>query len=57
MRVIDCNECGATIKAADDDDLVAELREHMKAEHSDVEWDSEGADELVQEQAYDASDS
>ena len=57
MRVIDCNECGATIKAADDDELTAELNKHMKSEHPDVEWDDEQASDLVSSQAYDATDS
>jgi predicted small metal-binding protein len=54
MRVIDCNDCGATIKAANDEDLLGEVDEHMQAEHSDSEWDSH---EMVASQAYDAEDS
>ena len=57
MRVIDCNECGATIKAANDEELAQQLNEHMSSEHSDVEWDSEQASELVESDAYDATDS
>ena len=57
MRVIDCNECGATIKAATDEELVSELNKHMKSEHSDVEWDEDQASELVSDQAYEATDS
>ena len=57
MRVIDCNECGATIKAANDEELAGELDAHMKSEHSDVEWDDEQAQELVESSAYDATDS
>jgi predicted small metal-binding protein len=57
MRVIDCNECGATIKAANDEELASELSKHMKSEHGDVEWDDERASELVADQAYDATDS
>jgi predicted small metal-binding protein len=57
MRVIDCNECGATIKAANDDELARELDEHMKSEHSNVEWDGDQASELVSAQAYEATDS
>jgi predicted small metal-binding protein len=57
MRVIDCNECGATIKAANDEELAEELSKHMKSEHPDVEWDDERASELVSAQAYDATDS
>jgi len=57
VRVIDCNECGATIKAANDEELVRELDKHMKSEHSDVEWEDESSEELVSGQAYDATDS
>lgn len=57
MRVIDCNVCGATIKAADDEELAGELSKHMKSEHSDVEWEDEQASQLVSSQAYDATDS
>jgi uncharacterized protein DUF1059 len=57
VRVIDCNICGATVKAANDEDLAGELREHMSSEHSDAEWDAEEASELVADQAYDATDS
>ena len=57
MRVIDCNVCGATIKAANDDELVRELDRHMKSEHPDVEWGEDQARELVQAQAYEATDS
>ena len=57
MRVIDCNECGATIKAANDDELATELSRHMKSEHSDIEWDDSEAAGLVADQAYEATDS
>lgn len=57
MRVIDCNECGATIKAGTDDELASELKEHMSSEHSDVEWDADNASGTVSKQAYDAEDS
>ena len=57
MRVIDCDVCGATIKAANDDELANELSRHMKSEHSDVEWDDGRASGLVSEQAYEATDS
>jgi len=57
MRVIDCNVCGSTIKAANDEELARELSKHMKAEHPDVEWDDEQASKLVAKQAYDATDS
>jgi hypothetical protein len=57
MRVIDCNECGSTVTAANDDELAGELSRHMTSEHPDVEWDDEQAGELVSSQAYTATDS
>ena len=57
MRVISCNECGETIKAANDDELARRLDAHMKSEHADVEWGSDQASELVAARAYSATDS
>ena len=57
MRVIECNECGAPLKAATDEELAQELDKHMRAEHSDVEWEDDQAAGLVQNGAYDATDS
>jgi predicted small metal-binding protein len=57
MRVIDCNECGETIEAANDEELARALDKHMKSEHSDLEWDDDQTSELVSNEAYDATDS
>jgi predicted small metal-binding protein len=57
MRVVDCNECGAPVMAANDEELAGELSDHMKSEHSDVEWDDGQAAEIVGRQAYSATDS
>jgi predicted small metal-binding protein len=57
MRVFDCNECGHTMVATDDERLAAQLNEHMSSEHADVEWDDEQAADLLAAQAYDATDS
>jgi hypothetical protein len=57
VRVIDCNECGDTIKAANDEELARVMTRHMQSEHADVEWDEDAAGELVSAQAYDATDS
>jgi hypothetical protein len=57
MRVIDCNECGDTIKAANDVELARELDRHMGSDHPGVEWSSEQTQELIAVQAYDATDS
>lgn len=55
MRVIDCDECGETVQAADDGELVAELRAHYDREHADL--DEADARDLVDREAYDAMDS
>ena len=57
MRVIDCNECGETLSAANDAELTSRLLAHMKQEHPDTEIDPDGATEAVEDQAYSASDS
>ena len=55
MRVIDC-ECGSTIKAASDEELTSELREHMEEDHPDQQLSDEQLDQMVEERAYDAED-
>lgn len=57
MRVLECNYCGETLSAANDDELRACLIRHMNAEHEQIEFDDDGAAEIVEEQAYSASDS
>jgi predicted small metal-binding protein len=56
MRVIECDECGETITAATDDELVKRLGDHMRSEH-DNQLDDEELRELVDGEAYDAMDS
>ena len=56
MRVIDCNQCGETLRAANDSELVRRLTAHYRDEH-DEELDTEEADELVHGDAYEATDS
>jgi predicted small metal-binding protein len=56
MRVIECNECGETISAANDEELVGRLDAHMRQEHGAEPDDDELAD-LVHEDAYEATDS
>ena len=56
MRVIECNECGETIAAADDEGLVRNLGAHLEGEH-DLEVDDEELTELVEAEAYEATDS
>lgn len=55
MRVIDCDECGETVQAANDDELVAELRAHYDRQHGEL--DEADARDLVEREAYDATDS
>jgi hypothetical protein len=56
MRVIECNECGETLGAANDEELVRVLAAHMESEH-DAEVDHDELEELVEGEAYDAMDS
>ena len=56
MQVIECNECGETLQAADNDELARVLAAHMDSEH-DIEMDEEAASELVESEAYEAMDS
>jgi predicted small metal-binding protein len=56
MRVIECNECGETLGAANDGELVRALGAHMENEH-DIEVDEDDLLELVEAQAYEAMDS
>ena len=56
MQVIECNECGETLQAAEADELVRILGTHLQAEH-DLEVDEEELTELVESDAYEAMDS
>lgn len=56
MRVIDC-DCGKTLQAANDEDLLGAVREHVAQDHPDMELSDDEAREMVSSQAYDAEDS
>jgi predicted small metal-binding protein len=56
MRVIECNECGDAVTAADDAELARRLDAHLREQH-DTELGEEELEELVAEEAYDAMDS
>jgi predicted small metal-binding protein len=56
MRVIECNECGETISAANDEELVQHLAAHLEQEHGLAPAEDDVRD-LLHEQAYDAMDS
>jgi predicted small metal-binding protein len=57
MRVLECNYCGETLSAANDDELRDSVMRHMESEHPDEEFDPDGVDELIAQQAYTATDS
>ena len=56
MQVIECNECGETLQAAENEELVKLLGAHLASEH-DIESDEEELTELVENEAYEAMDS
>ena len=56
MRVIECNECGETVSAANNEELASRLAEHLQSDH-DLEPDKEEVADLVHDEAYDATDS
>jgi hypothetical protein len=56
MQVIECNECGETLQAAENEELVKILGAHLASEH-DMEPDEEELTELVEAEAYEAMDS
>lgn len=56
MRVIDC-DCGVTLQAANDDDLVGRVREHLESDHPDKQMGDDELRGFVSEQAYSATDS
>jgi predicted small metal-binding protein len=56
MRVIECNECGETLQAANDEELVRVLGDHLSSEHG-MQVDEDDLTELVEAEAYEATDS
>jgi predicted small metal-binding protein len=56
MRVIECDECGETLSAANDDELQRVLAAHLASDH-DMNPDEDELSELVEGEAYDATDS
>jgi hypothetical protein len=56
MRVIECDECGETLQAANDEELARVLGRHLTDEHG-MEVDEEELTELVEAEAYEAMDS
>ena len=56
MLVIECNECGEPLQAAEKAELARILAAHLEAEH-DGAPDEEEVAELVEAEAYEAMDS
>ena len=56
MRVVECNICGETISAADDEELAGRLKDHLSDEHDEAPSDDE-VHQIVDRDAYDAMDS
>jgi predicted small metal-binding protein len=57
MRVVECNICGEPLSAATDDELVQRVQDHLEEEHEDASVDEDAIREMVDSEAYDASDS
>jgi predicted small metal-binding protein len=55
MRVIDC-ECGTTLKAANDDELADQVREHLESAHDDTGKSGDELRGFVEKNAYEATD-
>ena len=56
MLVIECNECGEPLQAAEKEELTRLLGDHLKTEH-DIDSDADELTELVESEAYEAMDS
>ena len=56
MRVIECDECGETISAENDDELATRLGEHLAGEH-DSQLSGDELERLVADEGYEAADS
>jgi predicted small metal-binding protein len=56
MRVIDC-DCGQTLQAGNEEDLVNAVRAHVDADHPDMEMTDDQVRDFVSSRSYEASDS
>jgi predicted small metal-binding protein len=54
---MECNICGETLAAANDEELLARLRQHVESEHPSTSFDEAQAREMIANEAYDATDS
>jgi predicted small metal-binding protein len=55
MRVIDC-QCGATVSAANDQELIERVRDHLADVHDDTGKSDDELRAFVAANAYDATD-
>jgi predicted small metal-binding protein len=55
MRVIDC-DCGTTVKAANDSELVDQFRAHLASDHDETGKSDDDLREFVSANAYAATD-
>jgi predicted small metal-binding protein len=55
-RVIECNICGEPLSAANDEELLGQVRRHIETEHPDSAVDEDQAREMISSEAYDAGD-
>jgi predicted small metal-binding protein len=56
VRVIEC-DCGATLTAANDDELFDAVRNHVDEAHPDENFSDDQLRQKIAAQAYDATDS
>jgi predicted small metal-binding protein len=56
MRVIDC-DCGVTLQAANDEELLTAVKQHVESDHPDMQMDDDQARGFVADKAYSAMDS
>jgi predicted small metal-binding protein len=56
MRVLECNTCGEPLAAANDEELLKRLQQHMESEHPSTAFDEARAREMIANEAYDATD-
>ena len=56
MRVVECDVCGETISAADDEELVGRMKDHLAEEH-DRSPEEDAIRQTIDREAYDAMDS
>lgn len=56
MRVMEC-DCGEVVQAANDDDLLGEVKRHVADAHPDMEASDDELRSMIASKAYDATDS